>query len=725
MARSASIKPRGDEDLWARVAVAVKSIDDRLLRRIAMAVGMFVVIFALIAVDFSPKKISGLEVSKPSPVTVRAPRNITLLDMERTQALRRRAAENVPRIHRFEVDAPAKARAGIASVYQRLEQIVVLDAGDSAKNAAEVKKLLPFATGADVDWLIGLDEPEIGRLQNKTIELAATIMTDKISIDGLAAQREKVKRQAMAIEDQRAAKIVGQIAADNVRVNSYMDKAKTNNAIAAAVDKVKPVMAGKQKGETIVTEGGIVTPLQEHFLKELGLADSFSGKTGSQVLGEALIVVALMVLASIYLREFQPKVYRDDRMLVLVFVILTIVSLLAKGLAPLFPPYLIPVGGAAMLTTILVRPRAGIMMAITAGIITGIFVNSPQYWIYAFMTGLAAVYLTAHISHRSDLTRAGLWLMLASGVIALAAGLMKGEVGSELLVNAGWGVVGGFAAIILTIGTLQFLELAFNITTDMKLLELSNPTQPLLRELMVNAPGTYNHSIITGNLVESVAQKVGANPLLARTGAYYHDIGKIRRPFFFVENQYGDNPHDKTQPNLSYLIITAHVKEGVEIARKHRLPQELVDIISQHHGTSLMSYFYSRAKEQDDNTTVAEHHYRYAGDKPKSKEAALIMLADAAEAAARALQKPTHNRLEQMVKKIVKERLRDGQLDESALTLADLETVTRGYTQTLTTMYHSRIEYPEIEVPIKPERRVVVERLSQKSVGRPDRAIGS
>lgn len=719
------MKVWGEENRFAGVIAAVKSIDSRLPRRIGMAVGMFLVIFALIAVDFSPQKISGLEVSKPSPATVRAPRNITLLNMDRTQALRRRAAENAPRIHRFDVGAPAKARAGIAGVYQRVAQVAALAGSEGAKGAPEIKKLLPFVTRADADWLIGLSEEEIGGLRDKTIELAATIMTEKISADGLASAREKVKRQALAIEDQRAAKIVGQVAADNIRVNTYIDKVKTNSAIAAAVDKVKPVIAAKQKGETIVTEGEIVTTLQERFLRELGWADSFNGKTGGQVFGEAIIALALMVLASIYLREFQPKVYRDDRMLVLVFVILTIVSLLAKGLAPLFPPYLIPVAGAAMLTTILVRPRAGIMMAITAGIITGIFVNSPQYWIYAFMTGLAAVYLTAHITHRSDLTRAGLWLMLASGVIAFAAGLMKGDVGMELFVNAGWGVVGGFSAIILTIGTLQFLELAFNITTEMKLLELSNPTQPLLRELMVNAPGTYNHSIITGNLVENVAQQVGANPLLARTGAYYHDIGKIRRPFFFVENQYGDNPHDKTQPNLSYLIITAHVKEGVEIARKHRLPQELIDIISQHHGTSLMSYFYTRAKEQDGNTTVAEHHYRYAGDKPKSKEAALIMLADGAEAAARALRKPTHNRLEQMVKKIVKERLRDGQLDESALTLADLETVTRGYTQTLTTMYHSRIEYPEIEVPAKPERRVVVGRLNRKSIGHSGRVISS
>lgn len=697
------------------IAEAVKAGDKQVLQRLAMAAGMFIVIFGLIAIDFTPYKISGLAVNKPSPVTVRASRTITLLDQERTQQLRRRAVETTPRVYQFDVDAPVKARTGIFAAYQKMCQIVAdRDSADGKKE--QLKSLLPYAGTAEIDWLLDQSETQIRVLRDKTSDLVAEIMTDKISTDNLLAHQDKVRRRAMAGDDQQAAKIVGMIAAENIRINTFVDRAKTNAAIAVAVDKIEPVMTEKLNGETIVTEGEIVTPLQGRFLRELGLTDTLTGKTTGQVFGQALITFALMVLALVYLRAFQPKVYHDNRMLGLVFVILTIISLTAKGLAPLFPPYLIPVAGASMLATILIRPRAGIMMAITAGIITGIFVNSPQYWMYAFMTGLAAVYLTAHISHRSDLTRAGIWLMLASSFIALAAGLMKGDTGSVLLINSGWGVVGGFAAIVMTIGTLQFLELAFNITTDMKLLELSNPTQPLLRELMVNAPGTYNHSIIAGNLVESVAQQVGANPLLARTGAYYHDIGKIRRPFFFVENQYGENPHDRTQPNLSYLIITAHVKEGVEIARKHRLPQELIDIIAQHHGTGLMSYFYNLAKEQDDNTDVAEQHYRYNGEKPKSKEAALIMLADAAEAAARSLRKPTHNRLEQLVNKIVKERLIDGQLDESALTLADLETIVKGYTQTLTTMYHTRIEYPEIEVPAKSEKRVVVGRINRKSI---------
>lgn len=719
------MSPLGDDNLIDRIIAAAVDIDKWLVRRAAIALGLFCALFILIAVDFSPKAISGLEVSKPSPVTVRAPRSIALVDAERTQERRRQAAETVSPVRRYDVNSPTQAKAAIADFYLQLWQILSNEILTGSQRRAEVTKLVPHQLKAEeITWLLSLGRDDVKALERQTIEFNSMVMTDKIDLPALPLKRDEVKRRAMVIEDLRGRKLVGLVAAAKVRVNSFVDKELTNNAIAQAVDKAKPVVAKKLKGETIVTEGEIVTPLQERFLRELGLTDNLVGATAGQVVGQLLVSLALMALGLVYLREFQPRVHRDNRLLLLIFVVLTTVSALAKGLAPLFPPYFIPVAGAAMLTTILVRPSAGIMMAVTTGLVTGMIVNSPQYWFFAFMTGLFAVYLTAHISQRSDLTRAGLWLMLVSGCIALTMSLIRGDTGLDLLVSAGWGVVGGFAATILTIGTLQFLEHTFNITTDMKLLELSNPTQPLLKELMVNAPGTYNHSIITGNLVESVAPAIGANPLLARTGAYYHDIGKIKRPFFFVENQYGDNPHDKTQPNLSYLIIAAHVKEGAELAKKHRLPEEIVDIICQHHGTTLVSYFYSRAKEKASNSNISEHQFRYQGDKPKSKEAALIMLADAVEAAARALPKPTHSRIEQLVRRIVKDRLRDGQLDSSELTLGDLESIVKGYTQTLTTMYHTRIEYPAADGKTTKKRRVVVGAFGRKPGKRAREASG-
>jgi cyclic-di-AMP phosphodiesterase PgpH len=713
-------KPPDEENLAGRFLAAVGRIGG--FRRPAMVLGVFLVLFALIALDFSPRSVTGVEVDKPSSITIRADRPVTLVDEARTQELRARAAARVPPVYRYDQDSPAEAKKRIGHVFHELRQIR-LNRGlsDSAKNQAVIE-LAPEITEPDSGWLLSRTHAELNELEKKTIELNSMIMTEEITREQLPAKREEVKRRAVAIEDPQAGRAAGLIAADSVRANNFIDTRLTDRAIDDAVNSVKPVLVRKLNNETIVTEGEIVTPIQLQLLRELGLTGGLISGNG-QVLGQTIVVLALILLGLIYLREFQPRVYADDRLLLLVFLILAVSAALAKGLAPVFPPYVIPVTAAAMLTTILVRPSAGIMMAITAGLVTGIIVDSPQYWMFAFITGLFSVYLSAHASNRSELTKAGLWLTMASGVMALSVSLIRGNTGLAVVENAGWGVLGGFAAVILTMGGLQFFEYAFNITTDMKLLELSNPTQPLLKELMVNAPGTYNHSIITGNLVEGAAQQVGANPLLARAGAYYHDIGKIRRPFFFVENQYGDNPHDKTQPNLSYLIIAAHVKEGLELAKKHRLPPEIIDIICQHHGTTLVSYFYSRAKETEINTSVEERQFRYQGEKPKSKEAALIMLADAAEAAVRAMPKPTHNRIEQRIRKIVKERLRDGQLDCSDLTLGHLEIIIKSYTQTMTTMYHSRIEYPAVDRPPR-KKRVVVGSFGRKSVGRRDGLAG-
>ncbi len=704
---------------FARLFGQPESSEKWMLQRLGIGAAVFFVLFVLLAVDFSPNVISGLEISKPSPSTVLAPRMISLVDEEKTQELSQAAAEEIETVYVFDESGLDKSRAVVSTFFLRLTQVLSSrDATDvtEASLKQDVTNILPAESlESDLDWLVTLRSEQIKDLRTSAIEITSLLMTDKIRASGIETKREEARRRGLVLEDQRAGRLVGVLAAGSLRINNLVDRDETNNLIRVAVDQIEPVTVTKLAGETIVTEGEIVTPLQATFLDELGLTNQLMGRTWQQTLGEALISFVLVVLGMIYLREFQPKVYQNNRLLLLLFVVLATVSALAKVLAPLFPPFMIPVAGAAMLTTILVRPTAGIMMAVTASIVTGVIVGDSQYWVFTFLIGLFAVYLSSDISNRSDLTRAGMLLVVVSGAVALVVGLLENETGINLLLNGGWGALGGFAAIVLTIGTLQFLEHAFNITTDMKLLELANPTQPLLKELMVNAPGTYNHSIMTGNLVESVAPEVGANPLLARAGAYYHDIGKIRRPFFFVENQYGDNPHDKTQPNLSYLIISAHVKHGVEMARKHRLPEELIEIIAQHHGTTLVSYFYSRAKEEAKHADVAEDQYRYPGEKPRSKEAALIMLADAVEAAVRSLTKPTRNRIEQSVRRIIKDRMYDGQLDECRLTMADLETIAQGYTQTLTTMYHSRIEYPDTEKQ-SGKRGVVVGNFGDKPV---------
>lgn len=435
-----------------------------------------------------------------------------------------------------------------------------------------------------------------------------------------------------------------------------------------------------------------------------------------KIVGIGLLVLGTLFALAIYLYKYQKEVLTSSRLVLLLGLILVTLVFAARIITPFFPGYLIPVAGIAMLVTILFDYKLAIVTVLGASIFTGIITgNHSEYIMVGALSGLLAVYTVSQVSERSELTRAGFLVSIGLAYLTFAVSLVMGHTFIETLRNAGWGLLSGISSAVLTIGTLPFLESVFHITTPLRLLELSSPNQPLLKELMINAPGTYNHSIVAGNLVEGAAEAIGANPLLARVGAYYHDIGKMKRPFFFIENQLNDNEHDKINPNLSCLIITAHVKEGVEIAKENKLPQEIIEIIQEHHGTTIVSYFYHRAKERIEKQEISEDDFRYSGIKPRSKEAALVMLADSVEAAARTMAKPSLNRLEQLIRKITQSKLHDGQLDESELTLADLEKIVRAFTQVLASVYHYRIEYPKAEV--RPFKRRLVAR------GNPNRQL--
>nr|MDA8211210.1 HDIG domain-containing protein [Clostridia bacterium] len=328
------------------------------------------------------------------------------------------------------------------------------------------------------------------------------------------------------------------------------------------------------------------------------------------------------------------------------------------------------------------------------GVLTGF---QLRFAFVGLVTGLVAIYSVSHLSQRSDLAKAGLINVGASAAVSIIAiGLLTGMDVSLMSWGLLIGLGNGILSAVLTGGVLPYLESAFGITSAVRLLELSNPNNPLLKRLLMEAPGTYHHSIIVGNMAEAAADAIGADSLLVRAGAYYHDIGKTKRPYFFIENQLScENPHDKIAPSLSTLIITSHVRDGVELAREHKLPEKIIDIIEQHHGTSLVSYFYHRAKESDKHESVQEEAYRYDGPNPQTREAALVMLADSVEAGVRSRKQPSLGDLEGLVREIIKKKLEDGQLDECNVTLRDLHTIATAFMKVLTGIFHTRIEYPD------------------------------
>ncbi|MDA8206881.1 MAG: HDIG domain-containing protein, partial [Thermaerobacter sp.] len=316
----------------------------------------------------------------------------------------------------------------------------------------------------------------------------------------------------------------------------------------------------------------------------------------------------------------------------------------------------------------------------------------------AFFGGIAGVFGTSRLSQRYDILWAGLLVGLVNLLALLGLDVMQGAdlLQPQVWQYLGWAVVDGVFASILAMGSILLLEGPFGVITAMKLIELSNPNQPLLRKLLVEAPGTYHHSIMVGNLAEAGTEAVGGNSLLARVGAYYHDIGKSKRPYFFVDNQFGaENPHNRLAPTLSAIIIASHVRDGVELAREYRVPEPIVNFIREHHGTTLIRFFYEKALDQDNGEGVEESDFRYDGPRPQSKETAIVMLADASEATVRTLKNPSPQSIEQVVRRLIKERLEDGQLDEANLTLKELDIIARTFTRVLTGVFHQRIAYPD------------------------------
>jgi putative nucleotidyltransferase with HDIG domain len=423
-----------------------------------------------------------------------------------------------------------------------------------------------------------------------------------------------------------------------------------------------------------------------------------------------MITAICLLVVFLYLSYFYSDIYENINKLILLGIISIFVVLLAK-IASQASGYLMPIASASMLIAISLSPNIAILLTVILSLLIGFIPGGGlNYILVSVISGIVAIYSIRKATQRSSLTRAGLIVAGVNIITISALGLINNEGYYLILQNNLWGVLNGFLAVILTIGILPFLESYFDITTSFKLMELSNPNQPLLKKMILEAPGTYHHSIVVGNLSETAAEEIGGNGLLARVGAIYHDIGKIKRPYFFTENQEAyKNIHDEMEPSLSALVIASHVKEGIELAKKNKLPKDIIDIIAQHHGTNLITYFFHRALKENGsaNDAVAEENYRYSGPKPQTKETGIILLADSLEAATRSLTNPTATRIKTLVKEIIQKNLDNGQLEECDLTLKDLDKIGDSFSRILTGMFHSRVEYPDEDLinKIKEEKK--------------------
>lgn len=658
-------------------------------------VGLFFIVLAIIAApSFSGP---GVVVGKPSPSTIKIPQTIEIVDEARTDELRSKRAGAVERQYRQDPEVNERAQARIGNFFSELNNNSKQATQLLAKESVVISGIQAESI---VDELSDLNAGALSKLQadvRGAVRRAYRLGRQEAS----KPSRASAAQLRAALSDRN--KLTNLLAAEfSAEPNEYYDAEATAQLRSAAAESVRPSVIRKQAGETIVRDGEIVTREHKLILSEAGISGlHFSFQ---RVLGVSLYILGVLALFGLYLRRQKPQIYSSTKYMLLLASILIVTVVIARIISPVLSPHLVPVPAVGMLTTVLFSGGLGLVAVLTASFLTAAVSGSLDGMIVGVMGGLLSVYLVANMKRRSNLVASGVWLTVGMGYLAFSAALMTGQPLAAAFQQAAWGLVGGAGSAILTLGLLPFLESAFNITTDLRLVELAKPNHPLLKDLVMKAPGTYSHSVMTGNLAEAAAESIGANPILARVGAYYHDVGKMSRPLFFIENERDQSRgHDRMPPDVSSKIITSHVSEGVALAKAHRLPAEVIDIISEHHGTSLVTYFYHQAQADGGIREVTESDFRYAGRLPRSKEAAIIMLADSVEAASRTLSSPSIGQIDQLIAKIVDTRLRDGQLAESDLTLADLRQVALSFSQVLVGMYHTRIEYPEIEKSFQEE----------------------
>ncbi|MEX2356011.1 MAG: HDIG domain-containing metalloprotein, partial [Thermaerobacterales bacterium] len=533
-------------------------------------------------------------------------------------------------------------------------------------------------------------------METAAVDVLSALQSEGVQPDQLEDFRRRVPEAVRTHEFTRPlTAFLSLVVQQRLQPNLFFNETATMEARREALASVDDRII--KRDEVIVYEGQRVTQDELTRLRDAGLLrDELRYPS---IIGAALLAIVFIGLMGSYLYFFHRRIYDNESRLVLIGLVALATLLLGRVLWPI-SGFAIPVAAGTMLVAILVEPRVAAFLAVLIAAVVGIMADTGlNYSLVALIGGLVGVFSVTRVGQRSDLMRAGFHVALANGLVILAWALSYGVVPLfevQVWRDVFWGVTGGILAAILTIGSLPFLESFFGILTPVKLVELANPNQPLLHRLLVEAPGSYHHSIMVANLAEAAAERVGGNSLLTRVAAYYHDIGKLRRPYFFIENQFGgENPHDKISANLSALIITAHVRDGVETAQQAGLPEELIRFIREHHGTSRVQYFYHKAMEETDGEGILEENFCYAGPVPESRETAILMLADSAEAAVRSLPRPTPGRIESTVRKLVRDRLNERQLDRCDLTLRDLDIIADTFVQVLTGIFHARIEYPE------------------------------
>jgi cyclic-di-AMP phosphodiesterase PgpH len=688
--------------------------DSQTGARLALGLATVLILSFLFSMHLLPDKVNW-HVGDVSTEEIRAHRTVRYIDTVETERMRDEAASLAPKVYTPVPNATSGAIESVSNVFgvvrrARLDQSLVT----SKQKLEFITHSLStnFDTGV-LTALLQLDQPTFDQAELCSKQLIGEIMDRELRDDAdVRTQRMEFRRQFVKyLGSSRYAGTIARVGASLITPNRIFDLAATNNASEKARRAVPIQYRQIYIGDVVIEKGEKVT--SEHMDKFVALGLSHPQVDYVSVLCISMLITCIVIFTIIYLARYHTAIYASMRFSLLLSLIVVVSvlglklggSMLGIKLSGVQFGYfsMIWIATAGMLTAILLDPQLAILIVALLSATSGLAMNHDLRWpLAALVSSLVAIYAVSDIRHRSDVIRAGIAVSAANLAMVWLMGRISGDEMNDLMVGSVWAVAGGFGSVLLFwLGTAS-LEKPFGITTHLRLLELSDTNSPILKRLLMEAPGTYSHSIFVGNIAAAAAEVIGADELLVRVASYYHDVGKMRRPHFFVENQHVENAHDHLNPSLSALVIRSHTKDGLELAREYKLPPLIRELMGQHHGTSLVKYFYYQVGGDNGNGSAAlEQQFRYDETKPQSREAAILMLADAVEAASRTLSKPTLGRIESMVDEIIADKLTDGQLDESDLTFKDISRIKESFVRTLTSMLHARIEYPDAPVEAK------------------------
>lgn len=674
-------------------------------RRISQAL-MYIITFFLIFLMLITSLITktyNIKEGDIAKVSIKAQR--TIVDEFSTKAKKEEAINLVPPQYTIQPEVKDNVLNTITNIFSKAIQL-------KDQNMPQKDKVLQLSLLSnsllleeDLDSMLNLSKDDLSSLESFLYSTMSDVykfsiqynpdLSSEINNENIKRAQDMVQLKFNNSKFSKNMRDIGStIGIKLIKPNSFFDNAKTEMMKNDAVNKTAPVMV--KKDQIIVMEGEQVTKENYELLKSLGLLNSNNKSEWYIYLSLAIVIVLVLSIENYFIFKYQQDIFNDFRKLLLLNLISCISIILTRSLS-LVSPFLVPLAFAPMIITLLLNHRISLKVNLINIVFISAAVNfNIEITLIAVINVLVGALIIQKLQQRNDVFYSCLYLAIINLLATISIGFLLSNNTKDVLVQACFAIVGTVLSAILTIGLLPLFESAFDIVTTIKLLELSNPNNPLLKKLLMEAPGTYHHSILVANLAELAAEEVGANPVLARVSSYYHDVGKIKRPYFFKENQISvENPHDKLTPNLSALIITSHVRDGLDLAKDYRLPKVIQDIMLQHHGTSLVKYFYVIAKNKSEKPEdISDEDFTYPGEIPQSKEAGIVMLADSVEASVRSLKEPDKARIENMVNNIIKTRLDEGQLNNCDLTLKDLNKIKAAFIKSMLGIYHQRIEYP-------------------------------